>query len=36
MVEGVRSAGAGEYSAEVGGGLKCWSKPLGRVQWEGS
>lgn len=36
MVVGVNSAGAGEGSAEVGGGLKCWSKPLGRVQWEDS
>jgi len=30
VVEGVRSAGDG--SAEVGGGLKCWSRPLGRFR----
>lgn len=36
MVEWISSAGVGEDLGEVGGGLKCWSKPLGRVQWEGS
>lgn len=35
MVARVSSDGAGEGLTEVGG-LKCWLKPLGRVQWEDS
>lgn len=37
VVEGASPAGVGGGPAEVGGGgLKCWLKPLDRVQWEGS